>query len=196
MISIHREGYKILLFTGIFLYLFLKLATTYVFDGRILTIVTSIICVGLFLFTLYFFRNPKRKITISDNQIIAPCDGRVVVIEETEEQEYFKDKRIQVSIFMSPLNVHLNRNPINGEVKYDKYHPGKYLVAFNPKSSTDNERHSVVIDNGDFAVKVTQIAGFVARRIVNYLNPGEWAKQGAELGFIKFGSRVDFGTVQ
>ena len=123
--------------------------------------------------------------------MIAPADGKVVVIEETVDVEYFKDKRLQVSIFMSPANVHVNRNPITGEVVYNQYHKGKYLVAWHPKSSTDNERHSVVIKNGDKEILVKQIAGALAKRIVNYLQVGQKVKQTDEMGFIKFGSRVD-----
>jgi phosphatidylserine decarboxylase len=122
---------------------------------------------------------------------VAPCDGTVVVIEEVQPDEYFKDKRLQLSIFMSPLNVHVNRNPVSGEVLYSKYHPGKYLVAWHPKSSTDNERHSVVYRQGDKEMLVKQIAGALAKRIVNYLKAGDKVQQGAEMGFIKFGSRVD-----
>jgi phosphatidylserine decarboxylase len=126
-----------------------------------------------------------------ESLVISPCDGKVVVIEETYEPEYFKDKRLQVSIFMSPANVHVNRNPISGEVKLSQYHAGKYLVAWHPKSSTENERHTVVIGNGQTDILVRQIAGALARRIVNYLQPGQHVKQTEELGFIKFGSRVD-----
>lgn len=122
---------------------------------------------------------------------MAPCDGKVVVIEEVEADEYFKDRRLQVSIFMSPLNVHVNRNPVSAEVVYSQYHKGKYLVAWHPKSSTDNERHSVVYKKGDKEMLVKQIAGALAKRIINYLKPGDVVQQGGEMGFIKFGSRVD-----
>lgn len=128
---------------------------------------------------------------MNDEVVIAPADGKVVVIEEAYDEEYFKDKRLQISIFMSPANVHQNRNPISGEVIYSKYHKGKYLVAWHPKSSTENERHSVVIMNKKGEVLVKQIAGAVARRIINYLKVGQKAEQAAEMGFIKFGSRVD-----
>jgi phosphatidylserine decarboxylase len=128
---------------------------------------------------------------MDEGLIVAPADGKVVVIEETTDTEYFQDKRLQVSIFMSPANVHLNRCPISGKVLYSKYHAGKYLVAWNPKSSTENERHSVVLQKGDKKILVKQIAGALARRIVNYLQAGEEVKQNQELGFIKFGSRVD-----
>ena len=123
--------------------------------------------------------------------MVSPCDGKVVVIEEVFDEEYFKEKRLQVSVFMSPANVHVNRNPIDGEVMYSQYHKGKYLVAWNPKSSTENERHSVVLKKGNIEVLVKQIAGALAKRIVNYLKVGQTVKQSEELGFIKFGSRVD-----
>ncbi|MEL6142533.1 MAG: phosphatidylserine decarboxylase family protein, partial [Bacteroidota bacterium] len=152
----------------------------------------SILSIGFFLLILQFFRNPIRRITMMDNDIIyAPADGKVVVIEETEEQEYFKGPRQQISIFMSPLNVHVNRNPIGGEVKYYKYHPGKYLVAWHPKSSTENERTTTVLATGKTEIMVRQIAGAVARRIKNYLTEGQQVIQGEDMGFIKFGSRVD-----
>ena len=126
-----------------------------------------------------------------DNVIYAPADGKIVVIEQTEENEYFNDKRLQVSIFMSPTNVHVNRNPISGTVNYFKYHPGKYLVAWHPKSSKENERTTVVIDTGEAEILMRQIAGALAKRIVNYLEEGDEVEQGKDMGFIKFGSRVD-----
>ena len=139
-----------------------------------------------------FFRIPKRNHTIQENAIVAPADGKVVVIEEVQADEYFTDRRIQVSIFMSPLNVHVNRNPVSGEVLYSQYHKGKYLVAWHPKSSTENERHSVVYrSNSGKEILVKQIAGALAKRIVNYLQPGMQVKQTEEMGFIKLGSRVD-----
>lgn len=145
-----------------------------------------------YVIILQFFRNPIRLVPVEDNNIIyAPADGKVVVIEEAEEPEYFKDKRLQVSIFMSPVNVHVNRNPIGGKVKYNAYHPGKYLVAWHPKSSTENERTTVVIDNGHTEVLLRQIAGALAKRIKNYLEVGQSVRQGEDFGFIKFGSRVD-----
>ena len=152
------------------------------------------IAVGAILLLLIgqFFRNPERTIEKFDDGIIyAPCDGKVVVIEETHEPEYFKDRRIQLSIFMSPLNVHVNRNPIGGVVNYFKYHPGLYLVAWHPKSSTENERTTVVIGNPKLEVLFRQIAGAVARRIKWYIQQGDAVQQGGEMGFIKFGSRVD-----
>ena len=146
----------------------------------------------LFIAVLQFFRNPTRKIKVTDDNLIyAPADGKIVAIEEVFENEYFNDKRLQVSIFMSIKNVHVNRNPISGTVDYFKYHPGKYLVAWHPKSSTENERTTTVINNGESSILLRQIAGLVAKRIVNYLEPGEQVKLGTELGFIKFGSRVD-----
>ena len=142
-------------------------------------------------FIISFFRVPARKLMAGEALVIAPADGKVVVIEEAFDKEYFHEKRLQVSIFMSPANVHQNRNPISGEVVYNQYHRGKYLVAWHPKSSTENERHTVVIKNSTAEVLVKQIAGAVARRIVNYLKVGQKVEQGAEMGFIKFGSRVD-----
>lgn len=144
-----------------------------------------------FILIVQFFRNPLRNTVINDNHVIAPADGKVVVIEEVEEPEYFKDKRRQVSIFMSPINVHVNRNPISGIVKYAKYHPGKYLVAWHPKSSTENERTTVVIANSKAEVLFRQIAGALAKRIVYYVKEGQQVEQGSEMGFIKFGSRID-----
>lgn len=145
----------------------------------------------LWFWVLWFFRIPKRNYTKGGNLMIAPADGKVVVIEETEENEYFKDRRLQVSIFMSPLNVHVNRSPISGQVKYVKYHPGKYLVAWHPKSSTENERTTVVIGNEKTTLLLRQIAGAMARRIKYYVKEGDAIEQGAEFGFIRFGSRVD-----
>ena len=187
--KIHQEG-RIILF-GLAL---LLLGVNYIFFWLIPIILPfiSIVTTIFFLLVLQFFRNPHREIMTTDDQIVyAPADGRVVVIEEVEETEYFKDKRLQVSIFMSVTNVHVNRNPIGGKVNYFKYHPGRYRVAWHPKSSTENERTTVVIDNGDAEVLLRQIAGTLARRIKNYLEEGDLVQQGAELGFIKFGSRVD-----
>jgi len=190
--TIHREGYRsiaigTILFGTINLIVFFFLGSTMMwFCG-----VVFFISLGLLLFLVSFFRIPARKLTRDDNCIIAPADGKVVVIEETTDGEYFKDRRLQVSIFMSPANVHVNRNPVSGEVIYNQYHKGKYLVAWHPKSSTENERHSVVIRNGNRQVLVKQIAGALAKRIVNYLETGQKVEQTAEMGFIKFGSRVD-----
>lgn len=149
------------------------------------------VTLGLLLFLVSFFRIPNRTLTIKDGVVVAPADGKVVVIEEVADPEYFKDKRLQVSIFMSPANVHVNRIPLNGEVVYNQYHKGKYLVAWHPKSSTENERHSVVIRSGQNEILVKQIAGALAKRIINYLQVGQKVSQTAEMGFIKFGSRVD-----
>jgi phosphatidylserine decarboxylase len=146
-----------------------------------------IVLIVLFLFIVSFFRIPNRSYTSGTDKIVAPCDGTVVVIEEVQADEYFTDKRLQLSIFMSPLNVHVNRNPVSGEVLYSQYHKGKYLVAWHPKSSTENERHSVVYRYEGKEMLVKQIAGALA----NYLKPGDRVEQGAEMGFIKFGSRVD-----
>lgn len=190
--TIHREGYKsiavaTLIFGALNLLLFWLLGASLVWLCALVFFISFI----FLLLIVSFFRIPSRKLTINQNQVIAPADGKVVVIEETTDSEYFKDKRIQVSIFMSPLNVHVNRNPISGEVVYNQYHAGKFLVAWHPKSSTENERHSVVIRKNGFEVLVKQIAGAVAKRIINYLEVGEKVEQGTEMGFIKFGSRVD-----
>ena len=190
--TIHREGYKsiaigTLIFGAINFIYFYFLSAALPWLGFVIFFAT----LGLLLFLISFFRIPNRTLTISDNQIIAPADGTVVVIEETIDPEYFKDKRLQVSIFMSPANVHVNRNPISGNVVYNQYHKGKFLVAWHPKSSTDNERHSVVLKKGDVEILVKQIAGALAKRIVNYLQVGQKVSQTQEFGFIKFGSRVD-----
>ena len=190
--TVHREGYKsIALATIIFIALNLIFFRFFGASLLWLCIALFVITLGLVLFVVSFFRIPVRKLTISNGQIISPADGKVVVIEEAVDDEYFKKKMLQVSVFMSPLNVHVNRNPIDGEIVYNQYHKGKYLVAWNPKSSTENERHSVVIKNGNTEILVKQIAGAVARRIVNYLEVGNKVKQTEEYGFIKFGSRVD-----
>ncbi len=190
--TIHREGYKsiaigFLVFGAINLAVFNFFSVSYPLICWLVFFATLF----LLLFLISFFRIPSRKLTIGDGLIIAPADGKVVVIEETTDSEYFKDKRLQVSIFMSPANVHVNRNPLSGEVVYSQYHKGKYLVAWNPKSSTENERHSVVIKKGDKEILVKQIAGALAKRIVNYLKVGQAVEQTNEMGFIKFGSRVD-----
>lgn len=146
----------------------------------------------LLLLILQFFRNPKRIFNTHNNDILSPVDGKVVVIEEVYEKEYFKDKRLQVSVFMSPINVHVTRHPVSGKVVYSKYHPGKYLVAWHPKASEENERTTVVVKNDEFGdVLYRQIAGALAKRIVNYAEVGDEVKQTADSGFIKFGSRVD-----
>jgi phosphatidylserine decarboxylase len=190
--TIHREGYKSIAISTL-IFGALNFSLCWFLGGALLWVCALVFAISLVLLILIvsFFRIPSRKLTINGNQVIAPADGKVVVIEETVDTEYFKDKRLQVSIFMSPLNVHVNRNPIGGEVVYNQYHEGKFLVAWHPKSSTENERHSVVIKKNGFEVLVKQIAGAVAKRIINYLEVGEKVEQGAELGFIKFGSRVD-----
>ncbi|MFD2573708.1 phosphatidylserine decarboxylase family protein [Spirosoma soli] len=190
---LHREGYTIMLTTGLVLLALNLLAYFYLFSDNP-TAITLLLVASLILFVLIvqFFRVPNRLLTTGDTQVIAPADGTVVVIEEAEEGEYFKARRRQISIFMSPLNVHVNRNPVSGVVRYFKYYPGKYLVAWHPKSSTENERTTVVIEatNG-VEVLFRQIAGAVARRIRWYVKEGQPVEQGQEMGFIKFGSRVD-----
>ncbi|HEY9256833.1 phosphatidylserine decarboxylase family protein [Chitinophaga sp.] len=189
--KIHREGFATI--SLVFLVLALINGAVFYWFGNssCLCWTVSVISLAFFLFIVSFFRIPARQYTTGDSLVVSPCDGKVVVIEEVYEPEYFKDKRLQVSIFMSPANVHVNRNPISGVVKLSQYHAGKYLVAWHPKSSTENERHSVVIGNGKTDILVRQIAGALARRIVNYLKPGMEVAQNDEMGFIKFGSRVD-----
>ena len=186
---IHKEGYRIILNTIIILSV-LNYAIAY-FGIEWLNTITLIVSIIFFLIILQFFRNPIRKVTATENEVVAPADGKVVVIKEVEETEYFKDKRLQVSIFMSPINVHVNRYPINGKVQYAKYHPGKYLVAWHPKSSTKNERTTIVVENDKIAVLFRQIAGALARRIVMYSLENDIVNKGDDFGFIKFGSRVD-----
>ena len=190
--TIHREGYKSIAI-GTLIFGAINLCVFYFFSASVMWLCAFIffITLGLLLFLISFFRVPNRKFTINENSVIAPADGKVVVIEEITDVEYFKDKRLQVSIFMSPANVHVNRNPISGEVVYNQHHHGKFLVAWHPKSSTDNERHSVVIKKGNTEILVKQIAGALAKRIVNYLQVGQKVNQTDEMGFIKFGSRVD-----
>ena len=190
--TIHKEGYKSIAI-GVILFGIINIVSFYFMSSSlpIISLLLFIATLGLLLFLISFFRIPNRNLTIEENSIIAPADGKVVVIEEVQADEYFTDRRIQVSIFMSPLNVHVNRNPVSGEVVYNKYHKGKYLVAWHPKSSELNERTSIVIDNGTFDIMMRQIAGKLARRIVNYLEEGHEVEQGEQFGFIKFGSRVD-----
>jgi phosphatidylserine decarboxylase len=189
LIRIHKEGKTILrnlIIAGLlFCLLFAVLLPNFLWLALSLFFISMV-------FSVQFFRNPERKIsTFNNNTVYAPADGKVVVIEEVEEPEFFQEKRLQISIFMNPANVHVNRNPVGGEVKYYKYHPGKYLVAWHPKSSTENERTTSVINNGKHNILVRQIAGAMAKRIVNYLEPGQQVTQGEDMGFIKFGSRVD-----
>ncbi|MEO6730400.1 MAG: phosphatidylserine decarboxylase family protein [Ferruginibacter sp.] len=190
--TIHREGYKSIAI-GTMVFGALNLIFFYFFSASlpILAWVIFFASLGLLLFLISFFRIPNRTHTLNDHSIVAPADGKVVVIEEVTDPEYFLDKRIQLSIFMSPANVHVNRNPISGEVVYNQYHKGKYLVAWHPKSSTENERHSVVIRKDGTEILVKQIAGALAKRIINYLQVGQNVSQSSEMGFIKFGSRVD-----
>ena len=189
---IHKEGFKSIVIAGlIFLVINLISFFFFSFNYPLLTLIIFIATLGLFLFIVSFFRVPDRKLVTGENVVVAPADGKVVVIEETFDEEYFQDKRLQISIFMSPANVHQNRSPITGEVVYSTYHKGKYLVAWHPKSSTENERHSVVIKNNKAEILVKQIAGALAKRIINYLREGQVIEQSAEFGFIKFGSRVD-----
>ena len=189
--KIHPEGYIIIL-VAFLLLAGINAMIRYLWSYQWLTILMAVVSFVFFCLIVSFFRNPDRTLTPDIRKVFAPADGTVVVIEEVEEIEYFHDKRMQISIFMSPLNVHVNRYPVSGEVTYTKYHPGKYLVAWHPKSSLLNERSSIVIKapNGQ-EILVRQIAGAVARRIVTYSKVGEQATQGADLGFIKFGSRVD-----
>lgn len=190
--TIHKEGYKTILISAM-IFAVVNLASFYYlsFYYPWLSWFIFVATLVLLLFIISFFRVPKRKVSLDEKMVVAPADGKVVVIEEIFDTEYFNDKRLQLSIFMSPANVHQNRTPVSGEVVYSKYHKGKYLVAWNPKSSTENERHSVVIKNQAAEILVKQIAGAVAKRIINYLRVGQKVEQSAEMGFIKFGSRVD-----
>jgi phosphatidylserine decarboxylase len=190
--SIHREGYKILGFGFAALLVFNVIINILWGEMEILKWGFLIVSFMFYLFLLFFFRWPERAIEPTHGLVFAPADGKVVVIEETEETEYFKDTRLQVSIFMSPFNVHSNRYPVSGKIKYVRYHPGSYMVAWHPKSSELNERSSIVIETVEGTeVLIRQIAGAVARRIVTYAQEEQDVKQGDELGFIKFGSRVD-----
>jgi len=191
MIRFHKEGYKIIVIAFILSITGILLAEKFIEIIWVVKAIQIVILAFLFI-VLQFFRNPKRNTNLNENTIIAPVDGKVVVIEEVEEPEYFKDKRLQVSIFMSPINVHVTRYAMSGSVKYSKYHPGKYLVAWHPKASTENERTTIVLDNKVFGeVLYRQIAGALAKRIVNYAEEGTEVIQVADAGFIKFGSRVD-----
>ncbi|MDP4148967.1 MAG: phosphatidylserine decarboxylase family protein [Bacteroidota bacterium] len=192
--TVHKEGYKTIAIAALAFALINLPSFHYISPNgqwQWLSWAILLITLAAFLFLISFFRVPNRTPTRGDNLIICPADGKVVVIEEAFDEEYFKDRRLQVSIFMSPANVHRNVNPISGEVVYNQYHRGKYLVAWHPKSSTENERHSVVLRNNHGEILVKQIAGAMARRIVNYLSVGQKIEQSAEMGFIKFGSRVD-----
>ena len=188
--KIHREGYATIAIVLIFLSLINSLA--YYFNPIwIVNIIISVLSFVFFYLILHFFRNPERDITINDRHILAPSDGKLVVIENVFEDEYLKEECTQLSIFMSPLNVHKQWYPTNGKVIYSQYHPGKYLVAWNPKSSTENERTSIVIQSNNHRILYRQIAGAVARRICNYAKQDDVVDQSLEAGFIKFGSRID-----
>lgn len=190
--TIHKEGYTTIALSLLFIFVLNAFIDYRYADITWLRWIVYILSFALFITVLQFFRNPSRSFTTGKNLVICPADGKVVVIEETTENEYFKDKRLQVSIFMSPVNVHINRNPIAGVVKFFKYHPGKYLAAWNPKSSTENERTTVVVAHeSGTEVLFRQIAGALARRIVWYVKEGDVVEQSKEFGFIKFGSRVD-----
>jgi phosphatidylserine decarboxylase len=186
---IHKEGRTILVVAALLLFALNIVVEQFL---PILFWPVLVLSIGFYGLVVQFFRNPVREIQIADNHLVyAPADGRVCVIEEVFEAEYFNEKRLQVSIFMSPLNVHVNRNPVSGVVNYFRYHPGKYLVAWHPKSSTENERTTVVYDFGQGEILMRQIAGAVAKRIKWYIGEGDTVKQGGDMGFIKFGSRVD-----
>ena len=187
----HKEGTQSILL-GTFFTAIVLLATDYFITTFWLVKAIQIATLLLLVIILQFFRNPKRTVVLDKNHILSPVDGKVVVIEEVYEAEYFKDMRIQVSVFMSPINVHVTRYPMDGIVKFSKYHPGKFLVAWHPKASEENERTTIVVENNTFgAVLYRQIAGALARRIVNYAQEGMQVIQGTDAGFIKFGSRVD-----
>jgi len=187
----HKEGHYIITVSFIITAMINLLSRSFI-DNNTLIYSIGILTIIILILILQFFRNPKRKAKINDNIIISPVDGKVVAIEKVYEKEYFKDERIQISIFMSPLNVHVTRYASSGKIKFSKYHPGKYLVAWHPKSSEKNERTTVVIENNIFGeILYRQIAGAVARRIVNYAKVGDEVVQGTDAGFIKFGSRVD-----
>ena len=187
----HKEGHYIITVSFIITAMINLLSRSFI-DNNTLIYSIGIVTIIILILILQFFRNPKRKAKINDNIIISPVDGKVVAIEKVYEKEYFKDERIQISIFMSPLNVHVTRYASSGKIQFSKYHPGKYLVAWHPKSSEKNERTTVVIENNIFGeILYRQIAGAVARRIVNYAKVGDEVVQGTDAGFIKFGSRVD-----
>lgn len=189
--GIHKEG-RVILSVLLVLVIAINWGVPYLGFNPLINQIVLFATIVLFLLVLQFFRNPRVISPINESCVLAPADGKVVAIEDVREEEYFKDTRTQISIFMSPLNVHVNRNPISGIVSYFKYHPGKYLVAWHPKSSTENERTTVVVKSKDnLEILFRQIAGAVARRIKNYVKEGDEVEQGTEFGFIKFGSRVD-----
>ena len=185
----HKEG--ILIIITSFIIISTLIIINDQFNYNLKTLVNTFFILILILI-LQFFRNPKISINYDEDYLLSPIDGKIVIIEEVEEPEFFKDKRLQVSIFMSPINVHVTRYPMNGKIIFSKYHPGKYLVAWHPKSSTKNERTTIVLENEKFGkILYRQIAGKIARRIVNYAKIGDHVTQGEDAGFIKFGSRVD-----
>ena len=187
----HKEGHKIILITLIIVITSVVLVDHFIINSWLQILLFSTLAIFFFLI-LQFFRNPKRNTIINEATVVSPVDGKVVVIEEVYEPEYFKDKRIQVSVFMSPINVHVTRYPLTGKVVFSKYHPGKYLVAWHPKASEENERTTVVVENkNNVKVLYRQIAGALAKRIINYAKLDDTATQGSDSGFIKFGSRVD-----
>ena len=190
--TIHKEGYTTIALSILFIFVTNTVIKYYLSETIWFVWLWYALSFALFIIILQFFRSPNRKLTIHDRQIICPADGKVVVLEETEETEFLKDKRMQISVFMSPINVHVNRNPISGIVKFFKYHPGKYLFAWDPKSSTENERTTTVVEHKNgVQILYRQIAGALARRIVWYLKEGDQVEQSQQFGFIKFGSRVD-----
>jgi phosphatidylserine decarboxylase len=190
--TFHKEGYTSLALCILFIFVLNALLHFFIPEAILIRWIAYIFSFALFVIIVQFFRSPKITIKQNENMVLCPADGKVVVIEEVTETEYLKDTRIQVSVFMSPLNVHVNRNPISGIVKYFKYHPGKYLVAWHPKSSTENERTTIAVENAKgYVVLFRQIAGALARRIVWYVSENDRVEQGKQFGFIKFGSRVD-----
>ena len=187
----HKEGFFIIIISFI-LTVVICIFSEYLIVYPSLKKILQFFSIFLLIVVLQFFRNPKREVNPNDKKILSPVDGKVVVIESVYEKEYFKDNRRQISIFMSPINVHVTRYPASGRITYSKYHPGKYLVAWHPKSSLENERTTIVIDTPEYGeILYRQVAGAMARRIVNYANKGDKVIQGADAGFIKFGSRVD-----
>ena len=190
--NIHKEGKRLLFFLLVSL-IVINLGVMYLWpDAEMAQNIVMILSIIFYILNLQFFRNPSVEVPVNVNHVLAPADGKVVVIEETMESEFFKDRRIQVSIFMSPLNVHVNRSPVGGIVRYFKYHPGRYLMAWNPKASTDNERTTTVVTTSTGVdILFRQVAGFLARRIKWYIDKDSKIGQGQEFGFIKFGSRVD-----
>lgn len=190
--TIHKEGLRSILISAVIIAIVNLISFKFLSESLPwLSWLIFAVSIVFWFFIISFFRVPTRNLVAGEDLVICPADGKVVVIEEAYDEEYFKEKRLQISIFMSPANVHQNLNPVSGEVVYNQYHPGKFLVAWHPKSSTENERHTSVIKNDKGEILMKQIAGAVARRIVNYLEVGQKVKQSQEFGFIKFGSRVD-----